>query len=751
MRIVQYVEIELDRCSLSYGVGACPAVLGVDSDIKCFNSLKTCAVRTSFTNAPALVRFAVDTQALDPSIESIPSVTAISFSPATVSLGQDLGIRGSVSVTFRDHPYNDIGPIGDKYRSERPYDPIEQGTFWGKFRARYPFLRGRPLRLITGAAGQPLSNMETRLYLMDSFEGPRPDGTFQITAKDVLKLADDDRAQCPRLSEGFLVADITNSATTATLSPAGVGNAFYPASGAVAIGGEEICTFTRAGDVLTLVRGQHGTEPSAHTAQDRVQLCKLYTGQTPAFIIHDLLTNFAGIPSGYISLATWENEVDTFLQRLYTTVIAEPVGVHQLVSELIEQAALAIWWDDRQQQIRLRVIQPVQTGATVFDDTTILNGTFGHREQPEKRLTQVWVYYGQRNPLLPLDQINNFTSANLINDTQSASDNGSAGIKKVFSRWIPRFGRTVASRLAELLLNRFSTAPRMFTFSLLRQGSPAIGMGDGARIGGFTIQDDTGARYNAPIQVVKVTPGPATYSIQAEEMLATTIISDDLNNRVVIIDANTFNFNLRAAHDSIYPVITNPAGITVRCIVETGVVVGSTSTAAAFDVGSWAVGGIDIEIQLEAGAYIVGRGGAGGGYSGGSSWVFGRPGGLALYSRYPVSVVNAGTIGGGGGGGGYYRDRKIGGGGGAGAQPGPGGLSPQAEDDPAKVGSPGSLTTGGAGGVNPPNSAGAGGNLGQPGAQVTSGGIPGVAGVAIDGISYITYSGGGTVAGAQIN
>src|SRR5207253_22113 len=58
-------------------------------------------------------------------------------------------------------------------------------------------------------------------------------------------LADGDRALAPATSNGFLVADITDTATALTLSPAGVGNDEYPATGYVAIGGSEIAAFYR--------------------------------------------------------------------------------------------------------------------------------------------------------------------------------------------------------------------------------------------------------------------------------------------------------------------------------------------------------------------------------------------------------------------------------------------------------------------------------------------------------------------------
>ncbi|MGG4603096.1 hypothetical protein ACLPHZ_20365, partial [Alcaligenaceae bacterium Me47] len=189
-----------------------------------------------------------------------------------------------------------------KYVQERSYDPFEKGTFWGKFRARHPYLRGRAIRLIRGELGQSLEQMETRHFVMESFQSASLEGRYKIVAKDALKMADGDRAKAPVVSRGFIVSGITASATTAVIAPAGIGDLEYPQSGVVNIAGKEICYFTRSGDTLNLTRGQEGTQAIEHKAQDRVQVCIRYNGQDPADIIRDLFVNYAGVPAEYIRL-----------------------------------------------------------------------------------------------------------------------------------------------------------------------------------------------------------------------------------------------------------------------------------------------------------------------------------------------------------------------------------------------------------------------------------------------------------------
>jgi len=208
----------------------------------------------------------------------------------------------------------------------------------------------------------------------------------------------------------------------------------------------------------------------------------------------------------------------------------------------------------------------------------------------------------------------------------------------------------------------------------------------------------------------------------------------------------------------------------VRFVIEADVVIGSLSTSTyALSAGTWPAG---VSVILENKGYIVGRGGAGG--YGDRDWSGqGQKGGNALYTRWPITLTNAGIIstgGGGGGAGGYlpsdYSNRAGGGGGGGGAGYvyAPGGGS-----DNGNPGQYGSLLYGGAGGdgkklddTDRTGVGGRGGSLNQTGARGgrsynddgkdydgAYGGPPGD--YAVDGDSYITWTALGDVRGARVN
>lgn len=586
------IEIDVDRCALRYGettgAGTCPAVLGVDSDAKCFNSKSTCPVRASFVNEPVTLRFAV---ACDWLVESgievhAPNIESISYSPAVISLGEDLGQRSSLTVTFVNHPDSDTGPAGDPYRTDRPYNAWDLGTFWGKFRTRQRFLRGRPLRLIQGLLGQTLAEMDVRHFIVESFDGPGLDGKFTITAKDILKLADGDRAQAPLLSPGFLSAGINNAVTAATLTPAGIGNTDYPASGYLNIGGKEIVSFTRVADALTITRAQFNTEATAHSAGDRCQLCLVYDAEDPADVIADLDENYAAIPSSQIPLAAWQTETGAYYRRLVSACIPEPTAVKTLKSELIQQCGLAIWPDDVDNVIRLQVLRNIATDAERFDDSNIVDGTFRVREQPEKRISQVWTYFGLKNPLLPINEPTSYRSTAILTDLNAEEDYGQPAIRKIFSRWIPSGGLTIAQRVNQIQLGRYVQAPRAFAFSLFRRGAETPVLGEGVRLQALPMEEATGAREDVPVQITRLNPGVGLWEVEATEVLFNSAYDEGDGTPTVIFDASENNVNLLTRFEDLFPAAE--AGDTVNFIVNAGVIIGSTSTSvAAMIVGTW--------------------------------------------------------------------------------------------------------------------------------------------------------------------
>lgn len=686
-------------------------------------------------NAMTTYRFAIDTSYLPNDIACIPSIKEVAITPAIISLGENVGQRASVAVTFRDHKHIFAN------------EAFDDGTFWGKFRKRYGLkLKGFLLRLIRGNLGQNLVNMETRHFVIDSVDGPAANGEYKIVAKDVLKLADGDTAQAPILSNGFLLAAINNAVTSFTLSPSGIGNSEYPASGHVNIGGKEICSFTRSGDTMTITRAQFNTTAVAHDISERAQLCLRYTTQDVAVIISDLLLNYTDVISSWVPLATWQTETAAYLATSYTALIAEPTSVSKLISELVEQAGLAIWWDDINQHINLQVLRPIASNAFVYNADNYIASSLEVKEQPEKRLSQIYTYFAKLSPLVNEDQINNYRSTAYTTDAVSESRYGSASIKKIYSRWIPDGGRAIATTLNGVLLARFKDPPRRISFDVLRGSGSNPVFGVGYQIQGWPFQNLDGTADTIAAQITRLNPKADVFEVEAEEISSTAFqaagASPDVHT--VIIDTNHTNVNMRSMHDSIYgaPV----SGQTINFTVSAGVSVGTTSYSPAMTTGSWPGG---VTVNLTVNGRIQGLGGKGGTgrsrYLSAGTGTPGSPGGVALEATSAINLTDtAGQIWGGGGGGGG-GDTPAGiftgvscGGGGAGNTPGDHGDG----DSTCTHSASGTTEAGGAAAGSPSgHNGGNGGNPGAVGGTSVDGLAGGTAGLAINGIAFVTTVG----------
>lgn len=509
---ITIVEIDQDFCTLTYGNSPCAASIGTTGSYKCYNTLSTCQDSTNYNKGSLTLRFCTQSSNFPKAGETyqyIPIVESVTTNPTELNISngsrdsQPLGKRASVTITMRDIPYNDS--LVDNYIDDRGFDPLERSTFWVKFLARNKYYQNRVLRVRDGYIGETVSSMRTRTYIIDKISGVDSNGRVTITAKDILKLADDKRAVAPAASTGVLSAAITDSATSATLSPSGVGDDEYPSSGKVRIN-DEICSFTRSGDVLTLTRAQNNTVASAHDEDDTVQLCVVYSNASVDDIIYDLLVNYAYIDSSYINTGDWSSETDTWLAgAIFDTVLTEPTGVTTLIGELTTQAGCFIWWDDVNQEIKFKAVRPVNqdTVTEITEDNNIVAESFRIDRKPEERLSQVWIYYKMIDYTESLETPKNFNTLLIKVDLDKESDDqyGEQRIRIIYSRWLDENNNAEALNVASRLLVTYKDNPEYYTFSLDAKDR-SLDVGDVAKLTHRSIVDSQGDYTTQLCQII---------------------------------------------------------------------------------------------------------------------------------------------------------------------------------------------------------------------------------------------------------
>lgn len=482
----------------------------VNSSAACYNTRRQCQDPTNYNNGTKTRRFVQPRGNLPIGVACFPVLDdkSPSIAAAKITPGKGLGDRASVTVALHDYVHNDIGE--DPYRANRTYD-TSQGTYFTKLIARNPYMTGRVMRLRTGYITDPFdwANFQSRTYIIDKVEGPDASGRIRITGKDPLKLADNDRAKVPAPSTGELLADITAGASSATLTPTGVGNDEYGASGTLRIG-DELITYTRSGDTLTLTaRGANGTTATTHSAGDTVQDCVVFAAGTNAVsVVNTLLTTYApGFDSAWINTTDWDAERDLWLSgaTIAEVVLSKPEGVNKLVSEITEQFLFDLWWDDVNQEVKLAALAPLPGNATptqLTDAGNLLEGSISIKRDEKDVLTECWVHYGVISQVEDLDA-KNFTNTYIqaLVDEEGADKRNTKRIKEVFSRWIPAQGN--AAQFTGRTLARYGNDP-ITIIARLDVRDDALMLGDPCEITTRRLVDETGAAVATGFQVVKV-------------------------------------------------------------------------------------------------------------------------------------------------------------------------------------------------------------------------------------------------------
>ena len=589
----EWIEIEQAQCALDYSNNPCEAVLGTTGANKCFNTRETCQDPDNYDQSNTLtLRFCRNQGRIPGDAYYFPYLQSAKVSPARINAGganrnsTALGTRASLSITLSDHPHTDR--IVDPYQSERDYIASDLGTFWTKWKARNPYYIHSVIRHKSGyfdADGNiDVGTLITRTFFVADISGPTNANTVSITAKDVLSLAADEKAKAPQASKGKLFAAIDAVVTTATLTPLGIGNAEYPASGKIRIN-KEVMSFTRVSDVLTITRAQNNTTSAAHDTSDSVQLCLEYSSVLPADILEDLLTNYANIDPSYLDLAQWAAEAAFYLPRLYSTIITEPTGVTRLISEMCEQMYFTTFWDERESLLKMRALRPAQdeTITSLNDDLHLLEDTVQWTDSTNDLITKVFVYYAQKDPTESQDDTSNYAAIDVIADLDAESDDkyGIEKIKVIKSRWMTATDGAAAIELGEKILERYNKVPKVCAFSVDAKDRD-VWLADFVTIQNRNVVDFIGNTIPVPLQIISAQESQSgtTYSYSAIEYIGNAIEARP-DEFTIDISADITNANLRDIFDSAYAV-TPISGDKIRFTVRSGATIGGQVEVVPF-------------------------------------------------------------------------------------------------------------------------------------------------------------------------
>lgn len=496
---LQVVEIVQPLCSRTFGVAPCLA-----TGTKCWNTRKTCRYLAALdlTNSLAL-RFVApnanrpSATGFDPAT-AIPSLRSVDTAPTVLNVASGdsdfspLGLRAVANVVIDDHPYNDAGI--DPYLSSRTYDVEAQGTFWGRWLARNPYHVGYTIRVYDGFVGDDLTAMIEREYFVESID--RGARSVRITAKDVLRKITDTNHKSPPASTGVLAVAL--GASGGPVEIAGANLADYPAPGRVRIGDEVIAYGASATvgtnvNLTSVTRGDLGTANVSHSQNDGVQWVLSYEAVRYEAILYDLIVTRAGVPAAYVDSVAWDAEATKWRPLyIFTRHITTPVDTHKLVGEVVQQSQSHIWWDERQQKIRLEAQRANYSPNTLSESDDIIADSFSIAETVKDRASTVYVYYNLRKPTLSVTDAVSYAAAEVLVDVDSAEAYGEQATKIIYAPWIG--SAALARSLATNYVRRFKDARRSIVFEVTADN---IGnwTGDVVRVAHWQDQETNGSQY----------------------------------------------------------------------------------------------------------------------------------------------------------------------------------------------------------------------------------------------------------------
>jgi hypothetical protein len=468
---VVIVEIDYRACSLTYGVNPCTASGAAGTE--CFNSFATCQDQPNFAATTKTFRFS------SVRIDELQVATA----PTVLTPSKGLGVRSTVNITLVDHPWTDEGI--DNYLANRTYEPDTQGSFWGKMINRWPFYENNEIRIKTGYleddGSYNAANFVTRTYFLDTIKGPSDGGKVTIVGKDILRFADGKKANQPTQSQATLVADITDSATSFDIDDPNdnVKDAYDAGQTYIRIDDEVMditnLTGTNPTYTLTVNRATIPTfysgsiDADTHNEEATVQDCYLYESEPVNDIVQNLLEDVAGINSSFLDLTGWQNVIDFGLQGYtFSTLITEPTAVSELLEE-ITQHTLLIWWDEREQKVKMdSIIRRANDYGPFNDDSNLMAGSVSVARDDKSRVSQLWMHYGHRTPVAEMDELKNFAVVKVSADLDAETDNeyGQQRIRKVFSRWLSLDNKAVASEISNRYVNDYRDTKHIITASM---------------------------------------------------------------------------------------------------------------------------------------------------------------------------------------------------------------------------------------------------------------------------------------------
>ena len=522
---VQVIELRQKRCSLRFGIGTCTAT----GSPKCFQTYATCGAKNVFNQSGGLSWYfhrpgdpvpPTAAQPFDNFIypPSIPILQTVRTEATRLNIGavregeSPFGLRGTISVTLEDFEFRN--QFGDFYADERTVKGSLGRLLLAWIGEAVPQLE---MYLYTGTSEDAaLTDMTVRRYDVTNITPPSG-GSWTISAIDPLGRAERKKAQFPPATDLRLQSNI--NATTTTISVSGLESDVSTSMGNDGffygrIGSEVIryTGYTGADGVWSLsgvTRGALGTQQGNHSLDDGMQRVGHYSRALYWQMVYDLLTNHTTIPASLIPYTrdgdnpTWEREGFGYLSTLRGTgSFTEPRAVSEICAEAMRDGMFSIWWDERQQQIRMLANrQPTEEPVSITERNAIVSSAI--KRTPDDRRTRVTIYYDRRDPTESLTDGKNYGTQRIRIDAEAEGANFADGTVRNLVWYSPLLRTDLNALLVQAaFLIRYRETPRYIELTLSDKDS-GLGVGDVIFVTSYDEIDTLGNPATEPWQIIE--------------------------------------------------------------------------------------------------------------------------------------------------------------------------------------------------------------------------------------------------------
>jgi len=485
------VEIDLDRCSLVYTVGACTAVDAGDG-ARCFYSFPTCQVASAYAKSTRTYRFCLnDVPWPDTATAVYPLLKEFTQAPHRVDTSSFFSYPDRITFKMlRDYTPNAI----DSDKGAGFFNTSTAGEFWRNLFSRNRNYSGRAVRMLRGfnTSGFVLADFEQvgPTYELAKIDfGP---GDISISVKSPLAKLRDTEITFPISDDNVLTAGVSAIATTLSVTdglefpnPATghLGGAYVQNNIYVEIedttNGDEICQVTSiATNDLTVVRGSFGTSNVLHPISSKVKhICCFGTTAGAAVNSIDTLQDlmeWAGVAAGDIDTTAFDNVRDIYWPGDdVLRILRGTKTVAKLMQEIREVRGILIYLD-ADAKWSCSMIGP-RTSVASYDDDSMRNVRVIEDDDERRTRAALWYDPVEDNSREPED----FRKASVVVDTdlETANNYGDVKERRVLDMWTaPAYAAGKVRNMVSRILARTAHGVRIIEFELeIKDGVRYVG------------------------------------------------------------------------------------------------------------------------------------------------------------------------------------------------------------------------------------------------------------------------------------